>query len=182
LLGAFNVRYVLVERSPGAFRWLSQKDLSLAQTQDRYLILHNDATLDRAALYNDLPLYVRALAESDAALAARRPEIARHDVPQRTTSSYAFDDASGPGTVFLAENADPGWRATIDGAELDRASGGWGNAWTIPARVDGQLRIVYPRSVGDILWLIYVFLIWGVLIGAAFTRRRRPAGRRAVSQ
>jgi GT2 family glycosyltransferase len=178
LLGAFNVRYVLVERAPGAFRWLTQKDLSLAQTQDRYLIMHNDATLNRAALYNDLPIYVRALAEHDAALTARRPEIERHDVPQRTTASYALEGTSGPGTVFLAENADAGWRATIDGAELDRSSGGWGNAWSIPAGVEGQLRIVYPRSLGDILWVVFFLLVWAVVLGAAFSPRRRAAGRR----
>jgi GT2 family glycosyltransferase len=180
LLGAFNVRYVLVQRGPGAFRWLSQKDLSLAQTQDRYLIMHNDATLGRAALYNSLPLYVRALNEGDPALTAARPEIQRHDIPQRSTSSYALEDAAGPGTVFLAENADERWVATVDGAELERTAGGWGNAWRIPEGLRGALRVGYPRPLSSLLWLLYFGIIWTVVLGAAFSRRRRPAGRRSL--
>lgn len=175
LLGAFNIRFVLVERSAGAFRWLSQKDLSLSQTQDRYLVMQNDALLTRAGLYNHTPRYVRALDARDPSLTAGEPEIERHDVSQAGSSSFRLTDASGPGVVYLAENSNPGWRATLDGADIERDDGGWGNAWSIPAKVGGDLKVSYPRATSSLLWLLYFGLIWIVVLGAAFSRRRPPA-------
>lgn len=180
LLGAFNIRFVLVERSAGAFRWLSQKDLSLSQTQDRYLILKNDAPLTRAGLYNAIPKYARALAEGDPALTAGGSEIERHDIPQRTNASYVLDDGAGPGAVFLAENADPHWKATLGGDDLERTGAGWGNGWSVPTKVSGEIRVVYQRTPRYTLWLVYFVLIWVVVLGAAFSRRR-PAARKALA-
>lgn len=180
LLGAFNIRFVLVERSAGAFRWLSQKDLSLSQTQDNYLFLTNDAVLTRAGLYNAAPKFARALAHNDPAMTAGTEEIARDEILQRTNASYGLDAASGPGVVFLAENADPLWRATLGGAELGRTDGGWANAWSVPAEVSGELRVVYPRRLSHTLWLLYFVLVWIVVLGAAFSRRR-PTPRKALT-
>ena len=82
--------------------------------------------------------------------------------------------------MFVAENADPDWRATIGGAELRRIGGGWGNAWAVPAEVSGELRVVYPRRLSHTLWLFYFVLIWIVVLGAAFSRRR-PSPRKALT-
>jgi hypothetical protein len=180
LLGAFNIRFVLVERTAGAFRWLSQKDLSLSQTQDRYLIMKNDAPLTRAGLYNTVPKYAKALGEGDPALTAGPGEIERHDIPQHTNASFVLDAGAGPGAVFLAENANPRWEATLGGAELDRTNGGWANAWSVPAGVAGEIQVSYPRSLRYTLWLAYFVLIWIVVLGAAFSRRR-PVARKALT-
>lgn len=175
LLAVFNVRFVIVQRSAGAFRWLSQKDLSLSQTQDRYLVLQNDAAVGRAALFNEVPPFALALARGDPAKTAAGPALERHEIPQRSASTYALDAASGPGVVFVADDFDPRWTATLNGARLGRTDGGWANAWTIPAQVTGVLGVTYRRSLGGRLWLVFFALAWIVVLGAAFSRRRPPA-------
>lgn len=172
LLGAFNIRYVVLERGPGVHRWLNQRDLALARDQPGYILLQNEAELRRIALYNEVPLYVRALTKDDAALSSSPAEIERSTGVQTSASSYRARQVSGPGIVFLAENAHEGWTATLDGVELGDADGGWGNAFEVPPAAQGTLEVRFPRSAGDIIWLIAVPVAWIVVIGGAFSRRR----------
>jgi hypothetical protein len=174
LLGAFNVRYVVLERAAGVHRWFNQRDLALVRDQPDYILLQNESELHRAALYNELPVYVRGLGEANPALTSESTEIERLAAEQRSASLYVSDHASGPGVVFLAETHDDGWKATIGDTELSAIDGGWGNAFELPTAVDGPLDIRYPRDGSDYLWLVAVPLMWIVALGGAFSRRRAP--------
>lgn len=174
LLGAFNVRYVVLERSAGVHRWLNQRDLALVRDQPGFILLKNEGELRRAALYNEIPLYVQGLDGSDPGVTSKQGEIERGVAQQRASSFYYAPHASGPGAVFLAENNDPGWSARVGDRELERLGGGWGNAFAVPTNVDGELFIRYPLSTTHYVWLVVVPLMWIVAIGGAFSRRRAP--------
>ena len=174
-LGAFNVRFVVVARAPGAARWLDQRDLALVRSADDFLLLENGAPLERAAAYTALPRYVQVLATGDSSLAAGPPAEATADASRRSPSEYAAADARGPGVVWLAETRDPGWRASVDSVALTRSSGGWGNAFSLPPDAAGHLSITYRRSASDVAWLLGFGLLWTVVLGAAVGGIRRPA-------
>jgi GT2 family glycosyltransferase len=174
LLGAFNIRYVVLERSEGVHRWLNQRDLALARDLPDYILLQNEKELPRAALYNETPLYVRALDESRPALSSQAGEIERGVAEQDSPSSYLAEHASGPGIVFLAESRHAGWDATVGSQRLERAPGGWGNAFEVPTSVEGPLAIEHDRDSADVFWLIAVPVAWIVALGGAFSRKRPP--------
>jgi hypothetical protein len=178
LLGAFNIRYVVVARTSGAYRWLGQRDLGLVRTEHKYLLLENQNVLARAAVYNHLPPYVQVIAHDDPSLASDASNVQRGRAAQRAAWSYRLNSANGPGVVFLAESFDPGWRAKLQGASLGRIDGGWGNAFVIPKGLKGTLDISFPRTIFDVLWLLMIALAWVVVLGASFSKRRepRPAG------
>ena len=179
LLGAFNIRYVVLERSAGLHRWLNQRDLALVRDLPDYVLLQNENELRRGALYNETPVYVRALAEEDPSLTSKPLEIERGSAEQLSAYDYRAEHASGPGVVFLAETHDRGWTADIGDRHLARERGGWGNAFEVPTAVDGPLLVAYPRDALDIFWLVAVPLAWIVAIGGAFSRRRAPLSEEA---
>jgi hypothetical protein len=179
LLGAFNIRYVVLERSAGLHRWLNQRDLALVRDLPDYVLLQNENELRRAALYNETPVYVRALEEEDPSLTSKPPEIERGSAEQLSAYDYRADHASGPGVVFLAETRDPGWKAGVGDRELGTEPDGWGNAFEVPTAVEGPLRVTYLRDALDIFWLVAIPLAWIVAIGAAFSRRRAPISEEA---
>ena len=72
-LGAFNIRFVVVQRAPGAGRWLQQRDLALIRGEPEYSLLENVALLPRAAIYDRLPNYVRVLEEPWASFSFAHP-------------------------------------------------------------------------------------------------------------
>jgi len=178
LLGAFNVRFVVLEREQGAFRWLGQRDLALVRDRPDHILLENQNWLHRAAVYNELPVYVRALDEVDATLTPESSEIERRVLNQRAPGSYASSAASGPGVAFVAESHHPGWIGRLAGRELERETSVWGNAFALPPATEGAITVSYPVRVGHVLWLIAVALAWTVAVGASFSRRRNEGGTR----
>jgi hypothetical protein len=178
LLGAFNIRYVIVRRGPGASRWLGQRDLATLRSEPEYLLLENRAALARAALYDRLPSTVEALATPGAPAGAQDPSAERARVVARSASRYAGDDASGPGDLWLAESFDDRWVAVADGHRLARADGGWANAWTVPDASAADLSIAFDRGGGAVAVLAGVALAWVVAVGAAVAPERgaRAAG------
>ncbi len=172
LLAGFNVRFVVLERAPGVHRWLNQRDLALVREKPGYILLENSDDLARAAVFNELPLYVRALARGNAALTSEGSQVERVELRQRAPWAYEVPLANGPGTLFLAENENHRWRAELDGRPLERTDGGWGNAFTLRPNDEGRLVVAMPRSVTEIVWLIALPLAWIVVIGASFSRRR----------
>lgn len=179
LLGAFNIRYVVLARATGVHRWLNQRDLALVRDQPGFILLKNENELRRAGLYNELPSYVRRLEEEELATSSTSGEIERAVAEQESPSAYSSANVSGPGIVFLAETHDERWRSEIAGTDLEGADSSWGNAFRVPADVVGPLEIVYPRNGGDLAWLIVVPLAWVVAVGAAFSRRRVPLSEEA---
>jgi GT2 family glycosyltransferase len=61
--------------------------------------------------------------------------------------------------VVLAERADPGWAAWIDGRRLTSTTSGWAQAFTLPAEA-GQLTIRYEN-----LWTVWTGIAQAVVIG-----------------
>lgn len=80
--------------------------------------------------------------------------------------------------VVIAERADDGWRAEIDGRALDAIDGpggrpGWRQAFTVPPGASGELR-VWHELPGDRLWRVgqTSVLVVSTLLSIP-TRRRR---------
>jgi GT2 family glycosyltransferase len=177
LLGAFNVRFVVLERGPGARPWLDQRDLGLIRTEERYLLLENQSTLLRAAMYGKRPDPVAAVAERDPSLIPQTQVVRTYTASSVSPSRFEAKRVTGPGTLFLAEAADRDWEATVGGVRLARADGGWGNAFSVPGSLEGPLVVKYPRELSDVAWLVGAALAWIVTLGAAFSRAKRVPAR-----
>ncbi|MGH2818163.1 MAG: glycosyltransferase [Actinomycetota bacterium] len=177
LLGAFNVRFVVLQRSAGATRWLSQRDLALIRSEPEYMLLENGERLDRAAVYEEVPGLLEAIERGDPVLARGGFQAERSEAVQESASEYVAEDVGGPGFAVLAERQEPGWEATVDGGELESVDGGWANVFEIPSGESGRLTIAHPRTVSDIAWLVAIALAWGVVVSAAFARAQSPARR-----
>ncbi|MDQ3914934.1 MAG: glycosyltransferase family 2 protein [Actinomycetota bacterium] len=177
LLGAFNVRFVVLQRGSGATPWLDQRDLGLIRTEPRYLLLENQAALARAAIYGDPPEPVAAVEAHDPSRVPRTQVVRTYTASPVSPSRYEARRVTGPGTLFLAEAAHPRWEATVGGIPLARAGGGWGNAFSVPASARGPLVVRFPRRLPDVAWLVGATLAWIVTLGAAFSRAKRVPAR-----
>jgi GT2 family glycosyltransferase len=172
LLGAFNVRYVILDRSEATDSWLDQRDLEIVREDPGYLLLENQSQVVRAALYERLPVYVRAVQQADPAISTE-PEALRLELLKPDGSNRFFGaDSSGPGTIFLAEARDSGWEASFGGSQLEPVPGGWGNAFKAPSEAAGPIEVVHPLTLEQVLIYIVSALAWVVVVGAAFSRRR----------
>ena len=96
-------------------------------------------------------------------------------IEQRSGSKLVIEDASGPGVVFLAEAKSDGWRARLDGVQLEKMGAGWGNGFEAPDGARGELVVDHPRGVGRFVWLLAVFVAWLAVLGAAFGRTRHTS-------
>ena len=179
LLGAFNIRYVVLERGPGAHRWLSQGDLAVARSgeEEDYVLLANQVALTRAGVYQDLPDVVEAIESDEEALLTEGVAVPRENASQVAPSKFEADLQQGNGTLFLAESQHEGWRASVDGRALERVDAGWGNGFALGEGDDGALRISFSRPVSQTIFMIVLALAWIVTVGGAFSRqgRRRAA-------
>ena len=92
-------------------------------------------------------------------------------------ASGEIEAADADRTVVLAERASSGWRASVDGVDLDaveRTDGEWRQMFVLPAGTSGTLTITY-FSQSRSIWIpaqIAVFALAALL--ALPTRRRRP--------
>lgn len=178
LLGAFNIGYVVLQRGPGAHRWLSQADLAVARNnpEEQYLLLANQEALARAGIYEEVPSIVRAIDQRDPSNIAAALPPPRENAEQVNSSRFRAELEQGSGVVFLAESYDERWEARLAGEELERTDAGWGNAFELPSN-GGQLLLTFPRSTAQIIWMLVLALAWIVVVGAAFSRSQRTRGR-----
>ncbi len=106
-----------------------------------------------------------------------RPGIKASDVAHRvrvvdgtgaTVGLLAAEEVSAGGTipagpegrlVVLADRADPGWSAWLDGRRLTSTTSGWAQAFTLPAQ-GGQLSIRYEAP-----WAVLIGIAQAVMIG-----------------
>ncbi|HJR45967.1 MAG TPA: glycosyltransferase [Actinomycetota bacterium] len=171
LLGAFNIGNVILQRGPGAYRWLSQADLAVARDNpaEEYLLLENDDVLARAGIYEELPSVVSAIDRRDPALIRGTQPPPRENAEQQGSARYRAELESGRGVVFLAEAHDPRWRARLDGETLERVEAGWANGFELPPG-GGDLVLSFPRSTANTASFVVLGLAWIVILGAAFSR------------
>ncbi len=174
LLGAFNVRYVVLDRGPGASHWLAQRDLAMIRNEPDYFMLENQDRLERAAVYPAAPPHFDALATTDPTRSFREFETSRYTAEQRSGARYVSENASAPGVAVLAESYDERWRASFQGESLPRVEAGWANAFELPSFGTGRLTIEFPRSVAQSIWIVAVIFLWMVVVGGAFSRKKRP--------
>lgn len=167
LLGAFNVRYVVLERGDSG-NWLIQRDLALVRTEPHYLLFENRTLLPRAAVYDRLPAFVNAVSEEEPDEAVRRREQRRELLVQVSPTEYRANQVS-EGLLFLAEGQHDAWEASVAGRALPRADGGWGNAFAVD-RPGLRAVVEVPTSVSGIVWVVLALLAWIVVIGASFAR------------
>ncbi|BCW66219.1 hypothetical protein NicSoilB4_09820 [Arthrobacter sp. NicSoilB4] len=81
-------------------------------------------------------------------------------VPSEAVSADAAVPAGPEGRlVVLAERADPGWSAWIDGRRLTATTSGWAQAFTLPAQ-GGQFSLRYEAP-----WAVWAGVAQAVIIG-----------------
>lgn len=81
-------------------------------------------------------------------------------VPSGAVSADAAVPAGPEGRlVVLAERADPGWSAWLDGRRLTATTSGWAQAFTLPAQ-GGQLSLRYEAP-----WAVWAGVAQAVIIG-----------------
>ncbi|MFI9800221.1 MULTISPECIES: glycosyltransferase family 2 protein [unclassified Streptomyces] len=160
-LGAFAVRYVLV--SKGAPREVARvldatPGLSRLSQQKGSALWRIDRQVSRAAI----------VAGSGAASAAPEP-VAAGPVDIHTTIK-----AGAEGRVLrLADTADDGWTATLDGSPLTPTTvDGWAQGFELPA-AGGTLDVTYDDPFTHTAWLWAQGLLAVVLVVMALPGRRR---------
>ena len=93
------------------------------------------------------------------------------DPDQPTTSVDARVPGSPGGMVALAESADPGWSASVDGQALTvTAAGGWAESFA--ASDSGGRLLVWYSSNRSLLLTVQVGLLFLIVLLALPTRRR----------
>lgn len=170
LLGTFNIHYVVLEREDANAAWLSQRDLAIVRSEDRYVLLENQGFLVRAATYDTLPIRLNAVQENDPLATTGERERELEKLQEKTSYSFADDEVRGPATVFIAEAQDDAWIATLDGEPLERVDGGWGNAFELP-EASGELAVEAPRTLQTLFLQIAILLAWAVVLAASFPRK-----------
>jgi hypothetical protein len=172
LLGSFNIRFVIVDRDSGTRPWEAQRDLALIRRERDFFVFQDDSSLDRAAVYEELPPYIAAIAEGDPTQASAEPPV-RHTILARESPwRYLAARGSTPGVAFLAEARSEDWTASSGGEELERIAAGWGNAFEVSTGEERALEIEFSRSFVDYAALVALPLLWLFMIGAAFPSRR----------
>lgn len=118
---------------------------------------------DAGWLWRISPLNQPAIEAADVAHRVRivdRAGAAIGLLPSETVSADGPVPAGPEGRlVVLAERADPGWSAWLDGRRLTATTSGWAQAFTLPAG-GGQLSIRYEAP-----WALWAGLAQAVVIG-----------------
>ncbi|MGW0081345.1 glycosyltransferase [Streptomyces sp. NPDC003393] len=174
-LGGFAVRYVLVHK--GAPREISRvldstPGLSRLSQQDGSALWRVDREVSRAVVVpasgSDSGRDSGEDSGAASAAGAARP-VAAGPVEIHTTIP-----AGAAGRVLrLADVADPGWTATLDGKPLTRTTlDGWAQGFQLPAS-GGKLDVTFDDPIGHTAWLWAQGLLAVVLVVLALPGRRR---------
>ncbi|MFD1663623.1 glycosyltransferase [Streptomyces caeni] len=156
-LGGFAVRYVLVRR--GAPREVSRvldatPGLSRLSQQDGSALWRLDRQVSRAAIVGGS--------------AAPQP-VAAGPVEIHTEIPSGSEDR----VLRIADSADAGWTATLDGRPLTRTTvDGWAQGFELPAS-GGRLDVTYDTPFGHTAWLWAQGALAVVLVVLALPGRRR---------
>ncbi|MFJ6932371.1 glycosyltransferase [Streptomyces nigra] len=160
-LGSFAVRYVLVRK--GAPREVARvldatPGLSRLSEQKGSALWRIDREVSRAAI----------VAGSGAASAAPQP-VAAGPVDIHTTIGSGADGR----VLRLADTADDGWTATLDGTPLTPTTvDGWAQGFELPAS-GGRLDVTYDDPFTHTAWLWAQGFLAVVLVVMALPGRRR---------
>ncbi|GAB2752007.1 alpha-(1-_3)-arabinofuranosyltransferase domain-containing protein [Nocardioides pakistanensis] len=116
---------------------------------------------------------------SDSVPALTRPQRVSTAVRDWTATERTVEvsDRDQPTLLVVAENANDGWVATLDGEELQpQRVDGWKQGWVLPAGAAGEVRLAFTPNgsyqAGLLGGAVPVLL---VLLAALLPARRRPA-------
>ncbi|MFJ8634277.1 glycosyltransferase [Streptomyces sp. NPDC093568] len=162
-LGAFAVRYVLVHK--GAPREVTRvldatPGLSRLSEQNGSALWRIDRQVSRAAI----------VAGADSGAGTGEPEpVAAGPVEIHTTIPGGSDGR----VLRLADSADDGWTATLDGKPLTATTvDGWAQGFELPTD-GGRLDVTYDEPIGHTAWLWAQGFLAVVLVVMALPGRRR---------
>jgi GT2 family glycosyltransferase len=178
LLGAFNVRFVVLGRNAPAGAWLRQRDFGVVRSESEYSLLENHADLPRGGIYGALPAGASLRPQRLATAATAELE---ESLEPRGPARLELQGARGPAVAWLAENRSPGWRARLGDRDLAAREGVWGNAFRVPGGFRDELELSHPRTAGDYFWYAVVGVAWLAALGAATARRTPGRARREGS-
>ncbi|MFG2293625.1 glycosyltransferase [Streptomyces sp. NPDC048603] len=158
-LGAFAVRYVLVrDGAPEQFRHVLDATPGLSRLSQ----------LDGSALWRVDRQVARAV------ILSGKPGEAPIPVASGPVDAHTTVPAGEPGrTLRIADRADAGWRATLDGEPLRaKTLDGWAQGFELPA-AGGRLDLVHADSATGTAWHWAQALLAVVLLVLALPGRRR---------
>nr|MBA3363760.1 hypothetical protein [Actinomycetota bacterium] len=173
LLGAFNIRYIVLERGSAA-PWLSQRDLAVVRDARDFVLLENTRVLDRASILRHVPPAATAVSDLGAVDAPFRGEAPLASVARPSSSRYEGSGVDGPGVAWIAEASHPNWDAILGGVRLPRLDAGWANAFRLPGEASGDLTVSFRRPPYDSWWLGGAAALWVILGGVALARAEEP--------
>jgi GT2 family glycosyltransferase len=194
VLAPLGVRYIAVVdrpapdstvRSPSEPRFAdalpTQLDLQLSRRSDGLALYENEAWVSTRALYTDeLSDTARGgdVTPSDAIAFATRSEISDHARSVRGgLSKLRVDDA---GVLLLAEQFDPGWKASVDGEVLEHdVTFGWANGFV--ASEAATIRVTFDGGSLHILRVVLPVMLWLAALAFAVHRRRGGVPARALA-
>ena len=146
---------------------LLDPDVDQQQTLDGVGALQRVSSVDGTTVWRISPAVTRV----------RLTRTGKTDLPipadpdQRTTTVDALVPGSPGGTVALAESADPGWSASVDGHALAvTTTGGWAESFAA-ADSGGRLLLGYSSN-RSLLLAVQVGLLFLVVLLALPARRR----------
>ncbi|WP_107117082.1 glycosyltransferase family 2 protein [Streptomyces curacoi] len=174
-LGAFAVRYVLVHK--GAPREVARvldatPGLSRLSEQNGSALWRVDRQVSRAAIVaasGSGAASESGSAPGDASGAGEPQPVAAGPVEIHTT----IPSGSEGRVLRLADSADEGWTATLDGKPLTPTTvDGWAQGFELPAG-GGRLDVTYDDPIGHTAWLWVQGFLALVLVVMALPGRRR---------
>ncbi|MBT2419717.1 glycosyltransferase [Streptomyces sp. ISL-22] len=174
-LGAFAVRYVLVHK--GAPREVARvldatPGLSRLSEQNGSALWRVDRQVSRAAIV--AASGSGAASESGSATGAASGAGEPQPVAAGPVEIHTTIPSGSEGRVLrLADSADEGWTATLDGKPLTPTTvDGWAQGFELPAG-GGRLDVTYDDPIGHTAWLWVQGFLALVLVVMALPGRRR---------
>ncbi|MCK1818395.1 glycosyltransferase [Streptomyces sp. XM83C] len=171
-LGSFAVRYVLVHK--GAPREITRvldatPGLKRLSQQNGSALWRVDRQIARAVIVNGTGTGAGAGASKPGAAAQAPQPVAAGPVEIHTTVPAGPDGR----VLRLADAADDGWTATLDGKALTPVTlDGWAQGFRLPA-TGGKLDVVHDDPLGHTVWLWVQGFLAVVLVVMALPGRRR---------
>ncbi|WP_369271468.1 glycosyltransferase [Streptomyces sp. R11] len=176
-LGAFAVRYVLVHK--GAPREVTRvldatPGLSRLSEQNGSALWRIDRQVSRAAIVAGAESESGSGADSGSAAGGGAGAGEPQPVAAGPVEIHTTIPSGAEGRVLrLADSADDGWTATLDGKPLTATTvDGWAQGFELPAG-GGKLDVTYDDPIGHSVWLWAQGFLALVLVVMALPGRRR---------
>lgn len=152
----------------------------------RYVLVHKGAPREVTRVLDATPGLTRLSQQDGSGLWRVDQEVARATVVAKSGSGTAQPVAAGPVDIHttvpsgadgrilrLADTADEGWTATLDGRPLTRTTvDGWAQGFELPAS-GGKLDVTFDDPFTHTLWLWIQGFLAVVLVVMALPGRRR---------